>query len=165
MPTPTSTPARHSVLFVCLGNICRSPTAEGVFRHTVATRHLTTHFHIDSAGTGDWHIGAPPDPRAIRAAAAHNIDISQLRARQINAQDIKTFTHIIAMDLTNLTTLTALTPPQHRHKIHLLLDLTPNTPTREIPDPYYADDNAFHQTLTLIQHATTNLLNHIITNQ
>ena len=153
------------VLFVCLGNICRSPTAEGMFRKTVHSRGLDRQFEIDSAGTGDWHIGAPPDHRAQRAAARRGIDLSGLRARQADAADMARFDYIIAMDRDNHTSLTHLAGAQYRHKVHLFLDLSPGTDQDEVPDPYYGDEHGFDQALDLIEQASADLLAHILKQQ
>ena len=150
------------VLFVCLGNICRSPTAEGVFRKTVESRGLGEAFEIDSAGTGDWHIGAPPDHRARHAAARRGVDLSGLRARQTGAADMAAFDYIIAMDRDNYASLIRLAGAQHRHKVHLFLDLSPGAGHDEVPDPYYGGEQGFDQALDLIEQASSDLLDHII---
>lgn len=155
----------YRVLFVCLGNICRSPIAEGVFRKTVESRGLHRQFEIDSAGTGDWHIGSPPDRRAQRAAARQGVDLSGLRARQTSAADMAAFDYIIAMDRANYTSLTRLAGAQHRHKVHLFLDLSPDTDGDEVPDPYYGGDYGFDQALDLIEQACAGLLDHIVKNR
>lgn len=152
----------HNVLFVCLGNICRSPTAEGVFRKIVESRGLARRFAIDSAGTGDWHIGAPPDERAQRAAARRGIDLSALRARQVDAADLAAFDYIIAMDCANRADLLRLAEARHRHKVHLFLDLSPNIDRDEVPDPYCGGEGDFEQALDLIEQASHNLLDHIV---
>ena len=150
------------VLFVCLGNICRSPTAEGVFRKAVDARGLRNRFHIDSAGTGDWHIGAPPDRRAQHAAARRGVDLSQLRARQTSAGDMAKFDHIIAMDRANYASLTQLAGAQHRHKVRLLLDASPDIADDEVPDPYYGGAHGFDQALDLIEQACDDLLDALV---
>ena len=150
------------VLFVCLGNICRSPTAEGVFRKVVESRGLDAGFEIDSAGTGDWHIGAPPDRRARDAAARRGIDLSGLRARQTGATDMAVFDYIIAMDRDNYADLQRTAGAQHQHKVHLFLDLSPNTELDEVPDPYYGGEQGFDQALDLIELACNDLLDHIV---
>ncbi|MEM9268290.1 MAG: low molecular weight protein-tyrosine-phosphatase [Pseudomonadota bacterium] len=122
-----------SVLFVCLGNICRSPTAHGIAR----ARFGEAFADIDSAGTGDWHAGDPPDRRAVEACARRQIDISDLRARVVEAADFTTFTHIVAMDRSNLSTLEARCPEGATAQLSCLLDWVENSPTRDIPDPYY----------------------------
>lgn len=153
------TPAAvHRVLFVCLGNICRSPTAEGVFRHAVEARGLGPQFEIDSAGTGDWHLGAPPDRRAQLAAARRGVDLSGLRARQVSAEDLARFDHIIAMDAANHADLTRLAGPRHRHKVRLLLA---GAAAGDVPDPYYGDRHGFDRALDLIEAACAELLDHL----
>ena len=152
----------YRVLFVCLGNICRSPTAEGVFRQTVESRGLNQRFDIDSAGTGDWHIGSPPDSRAQSAAARRGIDLSNLRARQTSAADMAAFDYIIAMDRSNYVNLIHLAGEQYQHKIHLFLNLSPDCARDEVPDPYYGGDHGFDQVLDLIEQASKDLLDHIV---
>ena len=112
---------KHRILFVCMGNICRSPTAEGVFRKLAMQRNLEHLFEIDSAGTGGWHIGSPPDQRAQHAALERNIDLSILRARQVARSDFEYFDSVIAMDRDNLAVLQGLAPQTLHHKIRLLL--------------------------------------------
>ena len=155
----------HRVLFVCLGNICRSPLAEGVFRKSVEARALDRahEFQIDSAGTGDWHIGAPPDHRAQHAAARRGIDLSGLRARQADADDMNAFDYIIAMDNANYASLRRLAGARHRHKVHLFLALCPDIDRDEVPDPYYGDAQGFDEVLDLIEQACEGLLEHIVT--
>ncbi|MFZ5755509.1 MAG: low molecular weight protein-tyrosine-phosphatase [Pseudomonadota bacterium] len=149
---------RTGVLFVCLGNICRSPVAEGVFRHKVMAAGLESRIHIDSAGTGTWHAGKPPDPRTIRTAAARGFDVSTLRARQVSATDLLQFDHVLAMDRSNHDALLRLSPPAHRHKIALFMEYAPHTGFREVPDPYYGDDSDFEQVLDLVEAAADGLL-------
>ena len=147
------------VLFVCLGNICRSPTAEGVFRHHVRKSGLSHQIHVDSAGTGAWHIGEPPDPRAIEATAAHDIDISHQSARQVTVDDIRTFDHILAMDKANLAALQHLARqagPEARTAPVLFLDYANNTSVREVPDPYY--EGNFDAVVHMIDDAAEGLL-------
>ncbi len=151
----------HRVLFVCLGNICRSPTAEGVFRKTVESRGLAGRFEIDSAGTGDWHLGAPPDHRAQRAAARRGIDLSGLRARRISAADLAAFDHLIAMDRDNHASLTRLAGAQHRHKVRLFLELSPGIDGDEVPDPYYGGEPGFDRALDLLEQASRDLHDHL----
>lgn len=152
----------HSVLFVCLGNICRSPTAEGVFRQLLSNRNLQELFVVDSAGTGDWHIGNPPDRRAQNAAAERGIDISNLRARQVNDRDIHRFDYVIAMDRANRQELITLVGQTHAHKVHLLLEFTDIAGFNEVPDPYYGGERGFDQVLDLIEQASEGLLQHIL---
>jgi protein-tyrosine phosphatase len=145
------------VLMVCLGNICRSPTAEAVFRAHVQAAGLGERIVVDSAGTGDWHIGEAPDPRSIRHAAARNHDLSGLRARQVQAQDFKDFHYIFAMDRQNLRDLLQRCPPQHQHKLLLLLQHGSST-LQEVPDPYDHGPEHFERVLDLVENASTALL-------
>lgn len=135
---------RPSVLFVCLGNICRSPMAEGAFRAEAERRGLDV--VADSAGTGGWHRGDPPDRRAIAAALRQGVDISDLRARQVTVEDFRRFTHILALDHDNLKNLRALRPADGRAKVGLLLDHAEGLEGRAVADPYYGDDAGFDLT-------------------
>jgi protein-tyrosine phosphatase len=129
------------VLFVCLGNICRSPLAEAAFRQE-ATR-IGLDAPIDSAGTGDWHVGRPPDPRAQAVARRHGIDISHYRARQVTARDFRRFTHILALDASNATDLRAIAPADASATIGLLLDHVPGRAGQDVADPYFGDEDGF----------------------
>lgn len=153
---------KHSILFVCLGNICRSPTAEGVFRHIVSNRELHDLFDVDSAGTSHWHIGDPPDRRAQLAAAERGIDISRLRARQVDPSDLQRFDYLIAMDHSNRLELIAMAGQSNRHKVRLLLEFADIAGSDEVPDPYYGGDRGFDQVLDLIEQASEGLLDHIL---
>jgi protein-tyrosine phosphatase len=146
------------VLFVCLGNICRSPCAEGVFRHRVERAGLGARIHVDSAGTGDWHVGRPPDTRAIAAARARGYDLTPLRARQVRRSDFAHFGWILAMDRSNLTALKALRPPDYAGHLGLFLELAPDLGTAEVPDPYYGGHLDFVRMLELIERASDTLL-------
>ncbi len=150
--------APQRVLFVCLGNICRSPTAEGVLRHLAAIEAPRLALEIDSAGTAGYHIGAPPDPRSQRAALRRGIDISGLRARRIAAQDFARFDLILAMDVQNLRELQAQRPRDARAELKLFLEYAPDLTLREVPDPYYRDAGAFEQVLDLTTAAARGLL-------
>ena len=150
--------APQRVLFVCLGNICRSPTAEGVLRHLAAIEAPQLALEIDSAGTAGYHIGAPPDPRSQRAALRRGIDISGLRARRIAAQDFARFDLILAMDAENLRELQTLRPRDARAALKLFLEYAPDLALREVPDPYYRDAGAFEQVLDLTTAAARGLL-------
>jgi protein-tyrosine phosphatase len=145
--------ARTSVLFVCLGNICRSPTAEAVFRAKVQRSALAGRVGIDSAGTGGWHAGDPPDWRAIAHAANRGYDLSPLRARQVARADFERHDWILAMDRSNLRDLEALKPPDYRGHLGLFLDLAPSTGMREVPDPYDGGPDGFERVLDLIEAA------------
>jgi protein-tyrosine phosphatase len=146
------------VLFVCLGNICRSPTAEGVLRHLAAKEMPGLALEIDSAGTADYHIGAPPDPRSQRAALKRGIDISGLQARQVAADDFARFDLILAMDAENLRELQALKPRNSRAAVKLFLEYAPDLGLRDVPDPYYRDAAAFEEVLDLTTAAARGLL-------
>ncbi|TNF32843.1 MAG: low molecular weight phosphotyrosine protein phosphatase [Gammaproteobacteria bacterium] len=148
------------VLFVCMGNICRSPTAEGVFRSLVHNAGLQQHIHIDSAGTHAYHIGEPPDKRAQAAARNRNIDLSSQRARKVRIEDFDEFDYILAMDRDNFTELQALTT-HHNGKLKLFLEFAENTSTREVPDPYYGGPQGFEHVLDLVEAASRGLLNTI----
>ncbi|MEX0731136.1 MAG: low molecular weight protein-tyrosine-phosphatase [Aquisalimonadaceae bacterium] len=147
------------VLFVCMGNICRSPTAEGVFRNMVREQKLEQEVEIDSAGTHAYHIGHPPDTRAQAAATARGFDISDLRARQVIVSDFEYFDWILCMDESNLSILQADCPPSHWHKLHLFLNFAPNLEVAEVPDPYYGHGDGFRYVLDLIEEASAGLLN------
>mgnify|MGYP002653667005 CR=1 FL=1 len=142
-----------SVLFVCLGNICRSPLAEGVFRATVENAGLSDRFLIDSAGTGAWHAGDPPDPRSIEVAARHGIDLSAQRARQVTDRDFTQFDFILAMDSNNLSTLKSRT-----RKDHPGLRLFLNSPPTDVPDPHYGGDDGFERVYQMIDVGSRSLL-------
>lgn len=132
---------KSSVLFVCLGNICRSPLAEAAFRREA--ERLGLDVEIDSAGTGDWHIGYPPDPRAAAVAARNGIDISALRARQVDADDFRKFDHIVALDSNNLSDLERLRPEGGKARLSLLLDHAEGREGQAVADPYYGEDSHF----------------------
>jgi protein-tyrosine phosphatase len=146
------------VLFVCMGNICRSPTAEGVFRHSVEQAGLSGQIHIDSAGTHAYHIGNPPDERARQAALRRGIDLSKLRARQVTRKDLDEFDYILAMDAENHRRLRELGQPEHAGKIHFLLDFAPSLNHKEVPDPYYGGAEGFECVLDLTTAAAQGLL-------
>ena len=150
-----------NVLFVCLGNICRSPTAEGVFRHLVAAEGLSESITIDSAGTGAWHIGDPPDARAQAAARRRGIELSGQRARQVAAGDFERFDYVIAMDQSNLANLSMQAPDAAHPRIHLFLDFAPDVGTKEVPDPYYGGPGGFDDVLDMIEAASMGLLQDI----
>lgn len=145
------------VLFVCLGNICRSPTAEGVFRHYVEQAGLSEQITIDSAGTADWHIGKTPDPRTIKAAAQRGYDLSVLRARQAVADDFYKFDLILAMDDSNLENLQAIQPADSKAELALYLPRF-GLKQREVPDPYYGGEDGFELVLDMLEQASEKLL-------
>lgn len=146
------------VLFVCLGNICRSPTAEGVFRARLRSSPLASRVRVDSAGTGGWHVGKVPDARACAAALKRGYDLSALRARQVTADDFHRFDYLLAMDADNLAALHAMAPAGLRVRASLLLDLLPASSVREVPDPYYGGDAGFERVLDLLETASDALL-------
>jgi len=145
------------VLFVCLGNICRSPLAEGVFRHLVAGKGLDQHFLIDSAGTSSWHVGSPPDERGREAALRAGFDIGEQRARKISDRDFEHFHYILAMDQTNLRNLRGRAPEPHQGKIDFLLNYS-SSGILEVPDPYYGGVEGFKDCLALIREGAEGLL-------
>lgn len=151
------------VLFVCLGNICRSPTAEAVFRARLAERlaaggSLSDTLRVDSCGTAGWHTGKSPDARATAAAAARGYDLGPLRARQLQWQDFYTFEHILVMDESNLADVRDAAPLDYAGDIRLFLDYAPGQPVREVPDPYYGRDDGFAHVLDLVELASEGLL-------
>jgi protein-tyrosine phosphatase len=149
------------VLFVCMGNICRSPTAEGVFRHLVEAAGLSQRIQLDSAGTHDYHVGRPPDPRSCAAARSRGYRLDELRARQVSAADFAAFDYILAMDEENLAHLKALAPAGLRHKARLFLDFSKGHRGEEVPDPYYGRADGFEWVLDLVEEAAAGLLEDI----
>jgi protein-tyrosine phosphatase len=148
----------YKLLFVCMGNICRSPSAEGVFRQVMKTESSDHIALVDSAGTHAYHIGDPPDARSIAAAERRHIDISRLRARQVADDDFETFDLIVAMDRYNLDCLAEMCPKEHHHKLRLLLDFAEGTSESEVPDPYYGGPDGFETVLNLLENACRGLL-------
>jgi len=148
------------VLMVCLGNICRSPTAEAVFRHRVEAENLGQLIQVDSAGTGSWHIGEAPDKRSIQAAKNRNYDLSSLRARQVVPEDMNRFDYVFAMDRQNLHDLLDMSPLEHKEKISLFLHHG-STEYDEVPDPYYSGKDGFELVLDLIEDASERLVRSI----
>jgi len=151
-----------AILFVCMGNICRSPTAEGVFRSVVEKRKLIGRFLVDSAGTIDYHAGSPPDARAIAHAAKRGYDLSALRARQVVAGDFDRFDFVLAMDKENLRTLESMSPSRCRHKIELLLEYGHDFGGAEVPDPYYGGAKDFERALLMIEDGCNGLLDFLV---
>lgn len=151
----------HRLLFVCLGNICRSPMAEGVFAQVADLAGHRDRFVLESAGTASWHVGNPPDPRGQAAAAARGIDISALRGRQVSQQDFTDFDLLLAMDASNHSELVDLAPEGSAHKVRLFLDDVPEIGISEVPDPYYGGDEGFEQVLDLLEAGSKALLNRL----
>ena len=150
-----------SVLFVCMGNICRSPTAEGVFRHIVTAAGLADRIQIDSAGTIAYHAGHPPDARAQEAARRRGIDLSSQRARKVTPDDFEKFDLVLAMDRDNHYELELICPPGYEDRLHLFLSFARNSRETEVPDPYYGGSRGFEVVLDLIEDASEGLLQHL----
>ena len=149
------------VLFVCMGNICRSPTAQGVFRHLVEQEGLSHLIETDSAGTIDYHAGKAPDRRARETALRRGLDLSDLRARQAKAADFDAFDYVIAMDLDNYSDLLGLCPEGRAEKLHLFMDFAPQLQVREVPDPYYGGPAGFERVFDMVEEASRGLLERI----
>ena len=150
--------AKFSILMVCMGNICRSPTAEGVLRRMLQEAELADAVRIDSAGTLDYHAGEPPDARSQKHAAKRGYDLSELRARQVRLEDFETFDLILAMDWQNLGELEDMCPPQHKHKLKRLMEFAPPGINDIVPDPYTGGPLMFERVLDHIEHACRGLL-------
>lgn len=146
------------VLFVCLGNICRSPSAEAVFRHHVREAGLLEHVDIDSAGTSDYHAGFPPDQRAAAAAGRRGYVLDGLQARQVRQADFPHFDYLLAMDRGNLRDLQRRSPPEHSHKLRLFMDYSALYPGVEVPDPYYGGERGFERVLDMLEDGSRGLL-------
>lgn len=151
----------YSVLFVCTGNICRSPTAHGAFRHAVQEAGLDRWVMVDSAGTHGYHIGDPPDPRSVAAAKARGMMIHDLRARKLVAADADLFDLILAMDRGHLSHIHKLIPAGSRARTSLFLDYAPEAALREVPDPYYGGSQDFELVLDLVEKGVRGLLAHV----
>ena len=162
---PESANARVNVVFVCLGNICRSPTAEGVFRAIVERHGLGQRIGVDSAGTGAYHTGEPPDSRSQAAARRRGYDLTAIRARKVTAEDFKRFDYVLAMDRENHAALSRICPPGEEHRLTLFLDYAPRLGQRDVPDPYYGAGDGFELVLDLIEAASEGLLADIRENQ
>ena len=146
------------VLMVCMGNICRSPTAEGVFRHHLKTNMLADKVEVDSAGTHGYHVGEAPDQRTQRAALSRGYNLSQLRARKVAPQDIDYFDLILAMDKTNLDNLKRLAPPEAHDRIRLFMEFARNFDDEEVSDPYYGLGHGFDLVLDMVEDASQGLV-------
>jgi len=145
------------VLMVCLGNICRSPTAEVVFRHKLIAEGIDHLVEVDSAGTGSWHLGHPPDKRATQAALNRDYDMRDLRARQVTPRDMVDFDYVFAMDRENLHDLLAMSDPEYQDRVSLFLHHGTSN-VEEVPDPYYSGADGFELVLDLVEEAATNLV-------
>jgi len=149
------------VLFVCTGNICRSPSAEGLFLHKVAAAGLSDRIKVDSAGTHDYHVGDAPDPRAQEAATKRGYDLSRLRGRQVIRRDFLEFDYVLAMDRLNLKSLKPICPPEQAAKLKLFMEYAPHAEDLEMPDPYGGSDEDFDAVLNLLEAAADGLLAHL----
>ncbi|HUW75043.1 MAG TPA: low molecular weight protein-tyrosine-phosphatase [Gallionella sp.] len=149
------------VLFVCMGNICRSPTAEAVFRHYVESAGMSADIFIDSAGTHDYHIGDKPDARAQHAARQRGYDMSELRGRQVGGDDFRHFDYVLAMDSANLAILQQIAPPDSNTRARLLLEFSRHHRERDVPDPYYGGADGFERVLDMVEDAAQGLLEEI----
>ena len=152
---------KYSVLMVCTGNICRSPTAEGVLRQRVEQAGLADRVHIDSAGTHDYHVGSPPDERSSHHASLRGYDLTAQRARQVRAADFERFDLILAMDNGHMELLQEDCPPRHRHKLRRMMDFAPPGLADEVADPYYGGKDGFERVLDHIEAASDGVLRHI----
>jgi len=149
------------VLFVCMGNICRSPTAQGVFGKLVADKNLSGTVLIDSAGTHAYHVGEPPDSRASAAAQRRGIDLTGQKARRVQEADFEAFDYVLAMDRSNYEDLAGLCLPEYRSRLHLFLEFAPELGMEDVPDPYYGGATGFERVLDLIEAAAGGLLANI----
>lgn len=150
--------SKVSVLFCCMGNICRSPTAEAVFRAKVQEAGLEQSILIDSVGTHDYHIGSPPDQRTQRAASQRGYDMSMLRGRQVEVADFTRFDYVLAMDNANMEILYRLCPKEQRDRLGLFLAYAQYHKQREVPDPYYGGEDGFERVLDMVEDAAEGLL-------
>ncbi len=150
------------ILFVCMGNICRSPTAEGVFRKLVQERAPDLRVEIDSAGTHGYHVGDPPDRRTIAAAARRGVDLGGLRARTVEDADFEAFDLLVAMDQLNREVLLDRSPEEYRERIRLMLEFAPSTDLEDVPDPYYGGAVGFERVLDLVEEASKGLLDELL---
>ncbi len=149
------------VLFVCMGNICRSPMAHGYFEHLVRREGLEQHIEVDSAGTHSYHVGSPPDARAQATAKRRGVDLSGQRARRALREDFEQYDYVLAMDRDNYTILAGLCPAGEEGRLHLFLEYAPQLQEREVPDPYYGGPGGFEQVLDMVELAAAGLLDDI----
>lgn len=149
------------ILFVCMGNICRSPTAHGIFLALVKQQGLEHLIEVDSAGTHAYHIGNPPDHRAQASALKRGVDLSNLRARHVEKSDFETYDYVLAMDAENYDYLSALCPDGYKEKLKLLMEFAPHLNVREVPDPYYGGTSGFERVLDMVETAAQGLLKDI----
>lgn len=142
------------MLFVCMGNICRSPTAEGVFAKIIAEKNLSSQFTVDSAGTHAYHVGKPPDYRAQQAALKRGVELQHLRARKIHSSDFEYFDYVLVMDDENYSIVMDSCPDEHKEKVKHFLDYAPHLGVREVPDPYYGEKLGFERVLDMVENAS-----------
>jgi protein-tyrosine phosphatase len=152
--------SKYKILFVCMGNICRSPSAEGAFRGQVKKRGLEHLFEIDSAGTHAYHLGEKPDRRAQQSANKFGVDLSNQRARQVHESDFYYYDYIIAMDTSNISNLFSICPKEHQNKLSLMLDNLPDSQGQSVPDPYF--EGRFDDVFLMLNSSSENLLNSLI---
>ncbi len=150
-----------NVLFVCMGNICRSPLAHGLFEDRVSKDGLSDRIMVDSAGTHAYHVGEPPDPRSQQTALRHGIDLSRQRARRVGLPDFETFDYILAMDRDNYRILMDSAPAEQQHKIRLFLEFAPQRSEEEVPDPYYGGPDGFDRVYEMVEAASNGLMTDI----
>lgn len=150
------------VLFVCMGNICRSPTAEGVFRAQLRLHRLEGRVEVDSAGTHGYHVGEAPDPRTQRAAAARGYDLSGFRARKVAPGDLEYFDLVLAMDKNNLEALKRMSPPQFANRIQLFMNYAKSFDDEEVPDPYYGLGHGFDLVIDMVEDASAGLIEDLL---
>ena len=144
-----------------MGNICRSPTAEGIFRHIIEEHGIADSFHLDSAGTHAYHVGAPPDHRAQETAESRGIDLSDLRGRKVTVEDFNQFDYVLAMDKDNLNSMKELVPSAKNTQLMLFLDFASGLDFDEVPDPYYGGTKGFEKVFDMLENASEGLINHI----
>ena len=150
-----------NILFVCMGNICRSPLAHGLFQHMVEQEGLNEHIRIDSAGTHAYHVGEPPDLRMRQTAMQRGVDLSGQSARRFEVSDFEQFDYVLAMDSDNLSNLKSKCPPEYRDRLYLFMEFAPQVREREVPDPYYGGEAGFEHVYRLVEEAACGLLGHI----
>lgn len=149
------------VLFVCMGNICRSPTAEGFFTKLITEKNLTNYFQIDSAGTHAYHVGDPPDTRAQKFALKRGVDLKHLRGRQVTQQDFEHFDFILVMDGSNHAIVMDNCPVTYQSKVRYFLEFAPELETHEVPDPYYGAADDFERVLDMVEMASLGFVNYL----
>ena len=161
-PLPLAMSSSPGVLFVCTGNICRSPTAEGVFSGLLKTRGLSERIRVDSAGTHDYHPGKRPDPRSRLAAERRGYGIDHLRARVVEQNDFADFDYVLAMDRNNYHDLVRMCPDAYRSRLHMMLAFAPQLRIDEVPDPYFGNAGGFETVLDIVEIAVEGLIDHVV---